>query len=56
MTENKYRSSTEVIIGALRILARDIKSQDGFANACIDEAADRLEELLTIIKRDSKNE
>jgi hypothetical protein len=39
------RSSTETLIKALRILARDIQSNDGVANAAIYEAADRLEEL-----------
>ncbi len=39
------RSSTETLITALRVLARDIKSGDGVANAAIAEAADRLEEL-----------
>ena len=39
------RSSTTTLISALRILARDIKSDDGVANAAIAEAADRLEEL-----------
>jgi len=41
------RSSTETIIGALRILANEIQSGDGVANACIQEAADRLEELCS---------
>jgi len=39
------RSSTETLIAALQILARDIKSDDGVANAAIAEAADRLAEL-----------
>ena len=39
------RSSTETLISALRILAEDIQSDDGVANQCIREAADRLEEL-----------
>jgi hypothetical protein len=39
------RSSTETIIGALRILANEIQSEDGVANAAIAEAADRMEEL-----------
>ncbi len=39
------RSSTETLISALRILARDIQSEDGIANAAIWEAADRLAEL-----------
>lgn len=39
------RSSTETLIEALRILARDIESQDGVANAAIAEAAERLDEF-----------
>ena len=38
-------TETKTIIEALRILARDIQSEDGVANAAIAEAADRLEEL-----------
>jgi hypothetical protein len=38
------KSSTETIVAAMRILARDIHSGDGVANAAIAEAADRLEE------------
>lgn len=38
-------SSTETLITALRILAREIQSDDGVANAAIAEAADRLEDL-----------
>lgn len=38
------RSTTETLIAAMRILARDIQSGDGVANAAISEAADRLEE------------
>lgn len=40
----KTRSSDETLIAALRILAEDIVSDDGVANAAIAEAADRLEE------------
>jgi hypothetical protein len=36
---------TPNLIRALRILARDIHSDDGVANCVIDEAALRLEEL-----------
>ena len=36
-------TETKVLIEALRILARDIQSGDGVANAAIAEAADRLE-------------
>ena len=39
-----HKSSTETLIAAMRILARDIQSGDGVANAAIAEAADRLEE------------
>ena len=42
------RSSTETLIAALRVLARDIQSDDGVANAAIAEAADRLEELESV--------
>ena len=45
------RSETKVIIGALRILVNDIQSEDGVANACIAEAAMRLEELQDRIKQ-----
>jgi hypothetical protein len=38
-------SSTETIIGALRVLARDIQTDDGVINACLNEAAERLQEL-----------
>lgn len=38
------RSTTETLIAAMRILARDIQSGDGVANAAISEAAGRLEE------------
>ena len=41
------RSETKTIIGALRILANDIQSGDGVANACIWEASDRMEELCS---------
>lgn len=39
------RSTTDTLIKALRILARDIESGDGVANAAIAEAADRLEQI-----------
>jgi ribosomal protein L37E len=39
------RSSTETLVAAMRVLARDIESGDGVANAAISEAAERLEEL-----------
>lgn len=42
-----------ILIEALHILSKDIQSQDGVANACIAEAANRMKELLneiTILK------
>jgi cell division protein FtsB len=45
------RSSTETLIKAMRILATDIQSDDGVANAAIAEAAQRLEEQQQRIKK-----
>ena len=39
-----HQTSTKTLVSALRILAQDIQSDDGVANAAIAEAADRLEE------------
>ena len=39
------KTDTKTLVDALRILARDIHSEDGVANAAINEAADRLEKL-----------
>lgn len=39
------KTDDKTLIAALRILAHDINSGDGVANACIYEAANRLEEL-----------
>ena len=47
------KSSTETLIAAMRVLARDIQSGDGVANAAISEAADRLEELQADHLRDA---
>jgi hypothetical protein len=44
VTERRTPDAT--LISALRILARDIQSGDGCANACLLEAAQRLEELV----------
>lgn len=43
------RSSTETLIAAMRILSRDIQSGDGVANAAIAEAAQRLDEMQSLI-------
>lgn len=39
------KTDDKTLIEALRILSRDIQSDDGVANACIAEAANRLAEL-----------
>ena len=39
------KTNSKTLIKALRILSEDIQSDDGVANACIAEAADRIEEL-----------
>jgi len=44
------RSSTETLIEALHILARDIESNDGVANATIAEAANRLQEYHSLLQ------
>ena len=44
--KKKVRSyQDQTLIDALKILANDIQSDDGVANACIYEASQRLEEL-----------
>jgi uncharacterized protein Yka (UPF0111/DUF47 family) len=51
------RSSTETLIKAMRILATDIQSDDGAANAAVAEAAQRLEEQQERIKKlESEND
>ena len=42
---------TETLVSAMRALANDIQSEDGVANAAIQEAAQRLEEQQDRIKR-----
>ncbi len=41
-------TETKTLIKALHVLANDIQSEDGVANAVISEAANRLEELSTL--------
>jgi hypothetical protein len=43
------RTSTETLIGAMHILATEIQSDDGAANAAVAEAAERLAEQHTRI-------
>lgn len=42
------KTDTETLVKALRILAVDIQSDDGVANAAIAEAAERIDELAAI--------
>ena len=43
------RTSTSTLIAAMRALARDIDSPDGVANAAILEAAERMEEMRSLM-------
>lgn len=43
------RSSTPTLISAMRALARDIDSPDVVANAAILEAAERMEEMRSLM-------
>jgi hypothetical protein len=43
---SERRTDDATLIKAVRILARDIQSGDGCANACLLEAAARLETLV----------
>jgi hypothetical protein len=40
-----WLSENTVLVKALRILAEDIQSDDGVANVCIYEAAERIQQL-----------
>ena len=44
------RSSNKTLADALRILAQDIESVDGVANAALQEAADRIDELAAEVE------
>ena len=39
------KTKSKTLVKALRILSEDVQSDDGVANACIAEAANRIEEL-----------
>lgn len=45
------RTRTPILISAMRLLAREIQSEDGVANAAIAEAADRMEELARQVEQ-----
>ena len=44
-------SSTKTLVDALKILEKDIVSEDGMANAVIGEAADRLTEQKVLLDK-----
>lgn len=45
------KTDDQTLIEALRILANDVQSDDGVANACIAEGANRLRELKERISK-----
>jgi predicted trehalose synthase len=49
--DNEKANQDSTLVSALRILARDIDSGDGVANAVIAEAADRIEAMGKEIKQ-----
>ena len=51
------RTSTETLIAAMHILATEIQSDDGVANAAIAEAGERLaEQHMRIAKLEQEND
>ena len=51
------RTSTETLIAAMRILATEIQSDDGVANAVIAEAGERLaEQHMRIAQLEREND
>lgn len=48
------KTDIETLIAAMRILAADIQTDDGVANAAISEAADRLEEFRQALEEISQ--
>lgn len=48
------RTRTPILISAMRLLARDIQSEDGVANAAIAEAGNRLADLDEELERSNK--
>ncbi len=51
------RTSTETLIAAMHILATEIQSEDGAANAAVAEAGERLaEQHMRIIQLEQEND
>ena len=48
MSEAVHQYSTATLIKALHALSRDIQTDDGVVNACLTEAAHRMQELVNI--------
>ena len=46
---DKYTTDTSTLIKALRVLALDIQSDDGTANATIEEASNRIEKMQELL-------
>lgn len=46
---DKYTTDTSTLIKALRVLALDIQSDDGTANATIEEAPNRMEKMQELL-------
>lgn len=44
------RTPTAVLVQALRVLAAEIQSGDGVANAALANAAERLDEFMTVAR------
>ena len=51
------RTSTETLIAAMHILAKEIQSEDGAANAAVAEAGERLaEQHMRITQLEQEND
>lgn len=53
--DESHCSSSAALVSAMRILANDIQSDDGVANAAIREAADRIEQLEAKLRQAHKD-
>jgi hypothetical protein len=53
--DERLGSSSATLVSAMRILANDIQSDDGVANAAIREAADRIEQLEAKLRQAHKD-
>ena len=51
MSEQFFREASDsVLVDSLRILSRDMMSSDGVANACVAEAAERIDNLSRALR------